>query len=93
MTQLHFNNLLVLLVYKERTDTLQLTACLNDFVSGSGHMRIFIVLNILSYFFMYVSVSNLHFPQMKLASEKSPEAVSNRPRLWRAKHTIPHPLW
>lgn len=24
---------------------------------------------------MYVSVSNLHFPQMKLASEKPPEAV------------------
>ena len=24
---------------------------------------------------MYVSVSNLHFPQMKLESEKSPEAV------------------
>ena len=24
---------------------------------------------------MYVSVSNLHFPQMKLASEKLPEAV------------------
>ena len=29
----------------------------------------------LSYFFMHVSVSNLHFPQMKLASEKPPEAV------------------
>ena len=24
---------------------------------------------------MYVSVSNLHFPQMKLASEKPPEVV------------------
>ena len=34
-----------------------------------------IVWNILSYFFMYVSVSNLHFPQMKLASEKPPEAI------------------
>ena len=53
MTQLHFNNLLVLLVYKERTDTLQLTACLNDFVSGSGHMRIslFHIRNILSSLF------------------------------------------
>ena len=37
MTQLHFNNLLVLHVHKERTDTLQLTACLNEFVSGSEH--------------------------------------------------------
>ena len=34
-----------------------------------------IVWNILSYFVMYVSVSNLHFPQMKLASQKPPEAV------------------
>ena len=29
----------------------------------------------LSYFFIYVSVSNLHFPQMKLVSEKPPEPV------------------
>ena len=29
-----------------------------------------IVWNILSCFFMYVSVSNLHFPQMNLVSEK-----------------------
>ena len=27
---------------------------------------------------MYVSVSNLHFPKMKLASEKPPEAVIER---------------
>ena len=59
----------------------------------------------LSYFFMHVSVSNLHFPQMKLASEKPPEPVlkgakfswwsmpPDPPRLWRALHTIPHPLW
>ena len=67
-----------------------------------------IVWNILSCFFMYVSVSNLHFPQMNLASEKPPEAVlegvifkiflgdhAPRPpyRLWRALHAIPHPLW
>ena len=32
MTQLRFKNLLVLHVHKERTDTLQLTACLNDCV-------------------------------------------------------------
>ena len=31
--------------------------------------------NILSCFFIYVSVSNLHFPQMNLAAEKPPEAV------------------
>ena len=35
MTQLDFKNLLVLHVHKERTDTLQLPACLNEFVSGS----------------------------------------------------------
>ena len=35
ITQLRFNTLLLLLVHKERTDTLQLTACLNEFVSGS----------------------------------------------------------
>ena len=34
-----------------------------------------IVWNIQSCFFMCVSVSNLHFPQMNLASEKPPEAV------------------
>ena len=32
----------------------------------------------LSYFFMYVSVSNLHFPQMKMVSEKPQEAVLGR---------------
>ena len=60
-----------------------------------------LVWNILSYFLTYVSVSNLHFSQMKLASEKSPEAVLEgviflgeyTPRLWRALHAIPHPLW
>ena len=36
MTQLLFR-LLVLHVHKERTDTLQVTACLNEFVTGSGH--------------------------------------------------------
>ena len=49
------------------TTSQQLTACLNEFV--------FFVWKILSYFFMYVSESNFHFPQMKLASEKPPEAV------------------
>ena len=61
-----------------------------------------IVWNILSYFFMYVSVSNLHFPQMKLASENPPEAIlegvifkiflgehtSRPPKLW---HALRHP--
>ena len=54
---------------------------------------------------MCVSVSNLHFPQMNLASEKPPEAVlegvifkiflgehAPTPTLWRALHAIPHPL-
>ena len=52
---------------------------------------------------MYVSVSNLHFPQMIKASEKPPEAViegefslgsmpPDPPALWRALHTIPHPV-
>ena len=79
MTQLC---LLVLHVHtEERTDTLQLTACLNDFVSGGKHRPSFVSGGkqrsslFLSCFFMYVSVSNLHFPQMKLASEKPPEAV------------------
>ena len=54
------------------TTSQQLTACLNEFVSGGK----LIVWNILSCFIMYVSVSNLHFPQMKLASEKPPEAVT-----------------
>ena len=37
VTQLHFNNLLVLHVHTERTVILQLTASLNEFVSGSKH--------------------------------------------------------
>ena len=37
MTQLRLNNLLVLHIHKEMTDNLDLTACLNDFVSGSEH--------------------------------------------------------
>ena len=51
---------------------------------------------------MYVSVSNLHFPVMKLVSEKPPEAVlegvififlgEHAPRLWCALHAILHPL-
>ena len=57
-------------------------------------------------FFMYVSVSNLHFPQMKLASEKPPEAVLKNfqnfpggsitphpPTVFHSLHAIPHPLW
>ena len=59
MTQLLFNNLLVLHVHKERTDTLQVTACLNEFVTGSG-------LHCLEHselFFMYVLVS---FPWNKI---------------------------
>ena len=34
-------------------------------------------LELLRYFFIHVSVSNLHFPQMKLASENPPEARNN----------------
>ena len=37
MTQHCFNNPFVLHVHKERTDTIQLTACLNEFVCGSEH--------------------------------------------------------
>ena len=51
--------------------------------------------------FFHVRVSNLLFPQMKLASEKPPEAVLERgiflgehaPRLSCAKHATSHPLW
>ena len=52
---------------------------------------------------MYVSVSNLHFPQIILAPEKPPEAVlegviflgkhvPDPPTLWCALHAIPHSL-
>ena len=51
------------------------TDCLFEWICVWKRTQIFIVWNILSYFFMYVSMSNLHFPQMKLASEKPPEAV------------------
>lgn len=37
MSQLRFNNLLVLHVHKDRADQLNLKTCLNEFVSGSDH--------------------------------------------------------
>ena len=37
MSQVRFNNLMVLHVHKYRTDELHLEMCLNDFVSGSEH--------------------------------------------------------
>ena len=37
MSQLRFNNLIVLHIHKEKTDNLDLTACLNEFVSGNEH--------------------------------------------------------
>ena len=85
------------------TDTLQLTACLNAF--GSEHRSS--LFGTLSYFFMYVLVSNLHFPQTKLVSEKPPEAVLEKkiffwgsmppdptPLDYAMQSTpSPHPLW
>ena len=86
--------------YLSKTPLWQVQSC----QSCSSRINVW---NILSYFFMYVSVSNLHFPQMKLASEKPPEAVlegvilkfswgsmpPDPPTVWRALHAIPHPLW
>lgn len=37
MSQVRFNNLLVLHIHKDRTDELHLETCLNEFVSGSEH--------------------------------------------------------
>ena len=37
MSQLRLNNLLILHIHKERTDNLELTTCLNEFVFGSEH--------------------------------------------------------
>ena len=55
---------------EERTDTQQLTACLNDFVSGGKHRS--------SLFGTFGDIFSCMFqclPQMKLVSEKPPEAV------------------
>ena len=38
MSQVHFNNLLVLHVHKDRTDKLNMKTCLNDFVSHRLHL-------------------------------------------------------
>ena len=52
------------------TTSQQLTACLCLEVNTNLHC-----LEHSELFFMHVSVSNLHFPQMKLVSEKPPESV------------------
>ena len=52
------------------TTSQQLTACLCLEANTGLHC-----LEHSELFFLYVSVSNLHFPQMKLASEKLPESV------------------
>ena len=84
--------------YLSKTPVWQVQSC------QSHCSRIIVQWNILNCFFMCVSVSNLHFPQMNLASEKPPEAVlegviflgdhaPRPPTLWRVLHTIRHPLW
>ena len=86
------------------TTSQQLTACLCLEANTGLHC-----LEHSELFFLYVSVSNLHFPQMKLASEKLPESVLEgvanfqnfpggacpqiSPILWRTKHAISHSLW
>ena len=82
------------------TTSQQLTACLCLEVNTGLHC-----LEHSELFFLYVSVSNLHFPQMKLASEKLPESVlegvanfQNFPGgacpyiMARTKHAISHSL-
>ncbi len=75
MTQLRFNNLLVLHVHKDRTNSLQLTACLNEFVSGSEHRSS--LWKILSFYFSRIYVVKLVFLSNVLWSENLPEL---RPR-------------
>ena len=75
MTQLCFNNFLVLHVHEETTDTLQLSVCLNEFVSESKHSSSLFGISSELFFHVYVSVSNL---QMKLASEKQPDLEAGK---------------
>ena len=37
MSQQRLNNLMILHIYKERTDSLDLTQCIKDFTLGSDH--------------------------------------------------------
>ena len=37
MTQVRFNNLLILHIHKEKTDNLDLASCLNEFIAGNEH--------------------------------------------------------
>ena len=105
MTQLRFNNLLVLHLHKKGQILYNwllvwMNLCLE--VNTDLHC-----LEHSEYCFMYISVSNLHFPQMKLASEKPPDAIikgviskiflgehppPDLPRVWHPLHAIPHLL-
>ena len=37
MTQVRFNDLLILHIHKEKTDNLDLASCLNEFIAGNEH--------------------------------------------------------
>ena len=68
------------------TTSQQLTACLCLEANTDLHC-----LEYSELFFMHVSVSNLHFPQMKLASEKPPESVLEGVifKIFLGKHACP----
>ena len=72
------------------TTSQQLTACLCLEANTDLHC-----LEHSELFFMHVSVSNLHFPQMKLVSEKPPESVLEGVifKIFQGEHAPRSPLY
>ena len=56
MSQLRLNNLLVLHAHKEKTDSLDISACLNYFIEGNEHR-----IKILGGFKFFFSISQVVF--------------------------------